>query len=101
MLLVSARTRCLCDPVKQGTNCEREARNEEADLCGRGEFGLLEREAGKVREWRGWGRRVVHAFGIWEGRAVLVVGPGRCESETREGQNRERGTVETAEKKRD
>ena len=32
---------------------------------------------------------------------MLVVGPGRCESESREGQKRERGTVETAEEKRD
>ena len=39
------------------------------------------------------------AFGIWGGRVLLVAGPERCESESREGQNRERGTVETAEKK--
>ena len=47
------------------------------------------------------GRKVEQAFGIWGGRVLLVVGPGRCESESREGQNRERGTAESAEKKRE
>ena len=90
----------MCDPVKQGKNCEREARNEQAD-CAKEEEVLLEREMGKVREWRGWGKRVEQAFAIWGGRVLLVAGPWRCEIESREGHKRERGTVETAEKKRD
>ena len=90
------RGRAFCDLVQEGTSFETfPCVERDRFVCRRGEeFEWLE-------EWRGWGRWVEQAFGILGGRVLLVAGPRRCESESREGQNRERGTVETAEKKKD
>ena len=52
-------------------------------------------------EWRGWGRRVEQAFGTCGEDGCCWRRSHESARGSREGQKRERGTVETAEKKKD